>query len=75
MCSCVTHACCVPAPQDDVVIRVRQQAGGGGDSVVVVDTRSRSRVGQGDIGANGARILSFQRALEQLLSQHQLARL
>lgn len=37
--------------KDDVVIRVRAADGG-----TVVDVRSVSRVGQGDLGANAARI-------------------
>lgn len=40
---------------DDVVVRVRPADGGGS----VVDLRSKSRVGQGDIGANAARIRRF----------------
>jgi uncharacterized protein (DUF1499 family) len=40
--------------QDDVVIRVKQQAPGSR-----IDVRSRSRVGQGDLGANYARIKAF----------------
>jgi uncharacterized protein (DUF1499 family) len=40
---------------DDVVVRVRPGEGGG----AVVDVRSKSRVGQGDIGANAARIRRF----------------
>ncbi len=39
---------------DDVVVRVRQQASGSR-----VDVRSRSRVGQSDLGANAARIREF----------------
>lgn len=38
--------------RDDVVIRVRPAAGGGS----IVDLRSKSRVGQSDLGANAARI-------------------
>ena len=40
---------------DDVVIRVR----GGADGGSVIDLRSNSRVGQGDLGANAARIKRF----------------
>jgi uncharacterized protein (DUF1499 family) len=40
---------------DDVVVRVRPAAGGGS----IVDVRSKSRVGRGDIGANAARIRRF----------------
>jgi uncharacterized protein (DUF1499 family) len=40
---------------DDVVVRVRPAEGGG----AIVDVRSKSRVGRGDIGANAARIRRF----------------
>jgi uncharacterized protein (DUF1499 family) len=40
---------------DDVLVRVRPAAGGGS----IVDLRSKSRVGQGDLGANAARIRRF----------------
>jgi uncharacterized protein (DUF1499 family) len=40
---------------DDVVVRVRPGESGGS----IVDVRSKSRVGQGDIGANAARIRRF----------------
>lgn len=40
---------------DDIVVRVRPAAGGGS----LVDVRSKSRVGQGDLGANAARIRRF----------------
>ncbi len=43
---------------DDVVIRIRPDGSGSR-----VDVRSRSRVGQGDFGANARRILVFQAAL------------
>jgi uncharacterized protein (DUF1499 family) len=45
--------------QDDIVVRVRPGAAGGS----VVDMRSKSRVGQGDMGANAARIRQFMVAL------------
>jgi uncharacterized protein (DUF1499 family) len=45
--------------QDDVVVRV-EPAGSGSE----VDLRSRSRVGQSDVGANAARIREFVRRLE-----------
>ena len=45
---------------DDVVIRVRSNAGG-----TLLDLRSVSRVGIGDLGANAARILAFQHAFTQ----------
>ncbi len=44
--------------RDDVVIRVRPEGEG-----ARVDLRSRSRVGQSDLGANAARILEFREAL------------
>jgi len=44
---------------DDVAIRVRDDGAGGS----VVDVRSKSRDGQGDIGANAARIRRFFAAL------------
>jgi uncharacterized protein (DUF1499 family) len=44
---------------DDVVVRVRDDGTGGS----VVDVRSKSRDGQGDIGANAARIRRFYAAL------------
>ena len=40
---------------DDIVVRVRPAENGG----AIVDVRSKSRVGQGDIGANAARIRRF----------------
>lgn len=40
--------------KDDVVIRIRQQ-----DETIRVDLRSASRVGDSDLGANAARIVSF----------------
>ena len=43
--------------KDDVVIRVRGDADG-----AIIDTRSVSRVGLGDIGANAKRIRAFQEA-------------
>lgn len=43
---------------DDIAVRVRE-----GDGTVVVDVRSRSRVGKGDMGANAARIRAFRNAL------------
>jgi len=45
--------------QDDFVVRVRPQADGS-----VVDMRSKSRDGRGDLGANAARIRAFLRDLE-----------
>jgi uncharacterized protein (DUF1499 family) len=46
---------------DDVVIRVRPAPGDGS----IIDLRSNSRVGQGDVGANAARIRAFRDALTQ----------
>ncbi len=43
---------------DDVVVRVRPSGNGS-----EVDIRSKSRDGQGDVGANAARIRTFQQAL------------
>ena len=40
--------------KDDVVIRLREE-----DGQTRVDARSLSRVGGGDAGANGKRLLSF----------------
>jgi uncharacterized protein (DUF1499 family) len=44
---------------DDVVVRVRPADGGG----AVVDVRSKSRDGRGDLGANATRIRTFTAAL------------
>jgi len=44
---------------DDILVRVRPGEGGG----AVVDLRSKSRVGQGDLGANAARIRRFMEKL------------
>ena len=43
---------------DDVVVRVRPRRDGGS----LVDVRSRSRVGRGDVGANARRIRAFKAA-------------
>jgi uncharacterized protein (DUF1499 family) len=45
--------------QDDIVLRIRPDPAGGSR----VDMRSKSRVGQGDLGANAARIRAFETAL------------
>ena len=50
--------------RDDVVIRVEPGPGGGS----VVDVRSKSRDGQGDLGANANRIRAFLGALRARLS-------
>ena len=44
---------------DDVVVRIQPQPQGG----VIVDVRSKSRDGRGDLGANAARIRTFRDAL------------
>ncbi len=46
--------------QDDVVIRVRPDGAGS-----IVDVRSKSRDGKGDMGVNAARIRAYVAALEQ----------
>jgi len=46
--------------QDDIVIRVRPDGSGS-----IVDVRSKSRDGRGDMGANAARIRAYVAALEQ----------
>ena len=50
---------------DDIIVRVRPDPAGGS----VVDMRSKSRVGQGDLGANVARIHAFQDALHARQAQ------
>jgi uncharacterized protein (DUF1499 family) len=45
---------------DDIVVRVRPQSTGS-----VIDLRSVSRVGQGDLGANARRIKAFMKAFKQ----------
>ncbi len=47
---------------DDIVVRVRMSPVGRGS---VVDVRSKSRDGKGDIGANAARIRAFRDALSR----------
>jgi uncharacterized protein (DUF1499 family) len=49
----------IMAFKDDVVIRVRSSAGG-----TLLDLRSVSRVGEGDIGANAKRIRAFREAFQ-----------
>lgn len=46
--------------KDDFAIRVKQ----GKSNVTVVDMRSKSRTGQGDFGANAARIQAYFQALK-----------
>ncbi|WIA37249.1 hypothetical protein OEZ86_014195 [Tetradesmus obliquus] len=58
--------------KDDIVVRFRPVQG---RAEVLVDVRSRSRIGQGDIGANGARILQYQRKLSALLQERHLSKL
>jgi len=50
----------IMAFKDDVVIRIRTNAQG-----TLLDLRSVSRVGQGDIGANAKRIRAFSEAFQQ----------
>jgi uncharacterized protein (DUF1499 family) len=50
----------IMAFKDDVVIRVRSNATG-----TLLDLRSVSRVGEGDIGANAKRIRAFRAAFQQ----------
>ncbi|KAL4430179.1 hypothetical protein ABPG77_004961 [Micractinium sp. CCAP 211/92] len=50
--------------KDDVAVRVRPSPSGGD---VVVDVRSASRVGKGDLGANAARISKYMEALRREL--------
>lgn len=50
--------------QDDVAVRVRASM----DGEAVVDMRSRSRQGKGDLGANAGRIRAFLRELEARVS-------
>ncbi len=62
--------------KDDVIIRVRPSTSSSGSigssGSIVIDTRSRSRVGTGDMGANGARILAYQKKLRELLAEQGL---
>jgi uncharacterized protein (DUF1499 family) len=51
--------------RDDFVFRVKASDGGGS---VIVDGRSRSRLGRGDLGANAARVEGFLADLEKELS-------
>ena len=53
--------------RDDFMFRVAKKEAGD-DSVVVVDGRSRSRLGRGDLGANAARVESFLADLEKELA-------
>lgn len=57
--------------QDDVAIRVQKVSTGG----VVVDMRSRSRIGVGDLGINAARIRGFLKALNTVLGDQGIQRL
>ncbi|GAB4816922.1 hypothetical protein N2152v2_003968 [Parachlorella kessleri] len=49
--------------KDDVIIRSRQEG-----TDVVVDVRSASRLGKGDLGKNAARIREYLAALQKELS-------
>ena len=51
--------------KDDVVIRIQPTM----DGTTIVDVRSASRVGGGDLGANAARIQAFLAALQQAISE------
>ncbi|KAI8472714.1 MAG: hypothetical protein J3K34DRAFT_519582 [Monoraphidium minutum] len=51
--------------KDDIAVTVRPDAAGGRTRV---DARSRSRVGQGDMGANGARLAAYTGALRAALA-------
>ena len=59
--------------KDDVAVRVRAvpAAAAGGGAMIVVDVRSASRVGKGDLGANAARIAKYLEALKAELGQGQ----
>ncbi|GMH36758.1 hypothetical protein BSKO_04631 [Bryopsis sp. KO-2023] len=50
--------------KDDFVVRIKDAEGSG----VVVDMRSKSRVGKGDLGANAARIREYFAALTKAVS-------
>ena len=50
--------------EDDVIIRVTDN-----DSERLVDIRSKSRVGQSDLGKNAARIHSFIKELDSVLAK------
>jgi uncharacterized protein (DUF1499 family) len=52
--------------KDDIVIRIQPTMSG----TTEVDVRSVSRVGQGDLGANAARIRAFITALQQQLADN-----
>jgi hypothetical protein len=58
---CCCLFACTPVPR---LRRLREQGGS-----VVVDVRSASRVGKGDLGANAARIRSYLAALRAELGQ------
>ena len=45
---------------DDIVVRIRPEKG-----LSVIDVRSRSRLGRGDLGANAERIRALQQALSR----------
>lgn len=60
--------------RDDVAIRVRPSplaaSGDAGSGTVVVDMRSKSRLGRGDMGANAARIAEYMRKLAAKVEAH-----
>lgn len=51
--------------KDDFIIRISELSGSG----VVVDMRSRSRVGKGDLGANAKRITNYFEKLRESLDK------
>ncbi|GBF99230.1 hypothetical protein Rsub_11437 [Raphidocelis subcapitata] len=55
--------------RDDIVVRVKPDEAGGATRV---DARSRSRMGQGDLGANGARLARYLARLRRDLAARQL---
>jgi len=52
--------------KDDIVFRVKKRDEKG-STVVIVDGRSRSRLGKGDLGANAARLEAFLSDLKEEL--------
>ncbi|MGI8705030.1 MAG: DUF1499 domain-containing protein [Sphingomicrobium sp.] len=54
--------------RDDVVIRVRPAPG---SRRLVIDARSTSRVGLGDLGANATRLTDYLQAVEEELRSHE----
>ncbi len=54
--------------RDDVAVRIRPAPGAGR---LVVDARSTSRVGLGDLGANAARLIAYLQAVEEELRSNE----